>query len=154
MADQTATPATPDIFKDSTTQTTQDDKQHDMNAVKRGPADTIRDGALKATIWRNEGRNGAFHNTTITKTYDGSDGQPRDGHSFSRVDLLKMGGLASLAAARVRELDQDNPRQSTPLHDGAASKQTGNSEDGTAAKAQFRTERSQQEPAPQKGRDR
>jgi len=41
----------------------------------RGPEETLREGPLKAAIWRNEGENGAYHSVTV----QGPRGQP-SGH--------------------------------------------------------------------------
>ena len=36
---------------------------------KSPPVEVLRDGALKATIWENEGENGTYFTTTFARTY-------------------------------------------------------------------------------------
>ena len=77
----------------------------------RQPADVLRDGALKATIWRNQGDDGAFYSTSLTRTYEDRDGNPRDAHSFSGGDLLKVSELARKAYDRSAELKREDFKQ-------------------------------------------
>ena len=46
-------------------------QQNDSNR----PATTIRYGAIKATIWRNETRNGCMYSTPVTRTYKETTGE-------------------------------------------------------------------------------
>lgn len=73
----------------------------------RKPDETLRDGALKAVIWRNEGENGAFFSVTLAKTYKDDRGQYQDTHSFSAGDLLRVSELSRQAYGRVNELRRD-----------------------------------------------
>ena len=53
---------------------------------KNKPANEIRLGKVKATIWKNEGENGARYNVTISKLYKkGEDWETTS--NFSRDDL-------------------------------------------------------------------
>lgn len=75
---------------------------------KNTPIMTLRDGALKASVWENEGENGKYLSTTFAKTYT-KDGEPMDGHVFSRSDLLPLSELARKAYAKInlrRELSK------------------------------------------------
>lgn len=71
------------------------------------PADTIRDGALKATIWENQGENGVYHTTTLARTYEDRNGDLRDTNSFSGTDLLRIAELARAAYARSNDLRRE-----------------------------------------------
>lgn len=71
------------------------------------PADTLRDGSLKATIWERQGDKGVFHTTTLSRTYSDREGNPRDGHSFGPGDLLRVSELAKRAYHRTQELRRD-----------------------------------------------
>ena len=71
---------------------------------KQRPADTLRDGSLKATLWRNEGENGSFVSTQFAKTYTDRDGKPRDTNSFASSELLRVSELARQAYTRSNEL--------------------------------------------------
>jgi len=68
------------------------------------PAETIRDGAFKATIWKNLGEKGAFFSTTITRLYTDEHGNYHESTRFSGADLLKVSRLAGKAYDRELEL--------------------------------------------------
>lgn len=74
------------------------------------PVDTLRDGALKATIWRNETKEGAFYSTTLSRTYKDDDDKYRDSHSFASNEMLRVGELARRSHNRVIELKRDHAR--------------------------------------------
>ena len=78
------------------------------------PADVLRDGALKATIWENHGEKGPYFTTTLAKTYEDRNGKPRDTHSFSGSDLLRIAELARNAYGRSNELRRDLKQQRDP----------------------------------------
>ena len=79
------------------------------------PADVIRDGALKATIWENDGEKGPYFTTKLAKTYEDRDGKLRDTDGFSSGDLLRVSELAREAYARTRSLRRE--RQSERQRD-------------------------------------
>ena len=66
------------------------------------PWDVLRDGSLKATIWHNEGENGVYFTTTLSKTFE-QNGKLRDGQSFSGADLLRIAELARQAYKAIRQ---------------------------------------------------
>ena len=72
-----------------------------------GPAHVLRDGRLKITIWRNEGEHGSFPSLEYAKTISGQDGKPRDVHSFSETDNLRMQHLSKEAHTVVRHLKRE-----------------------------------------------
>ena len=74
------------------------------NATKQRPVETLRDGAVKAAIWKNEGENGTFFNVTFARTYKNGDGNLHDTDSFSGTQLLKLARLADKAYDRTAEL--------------------------------------------------
>jgi hypothetical protein len=64
------------------------------------PTQTLRDGALKATIWENRTRDGkSFYSTQFGKTYEDANGQLKDSNNFSGTDLLRLSELARKAYA-------------------------------------------------------
>lgn len=82
------------------------------------PVDTLRDGSLKASIFRNEGDKGHFYATSFARTYRDADGNPRDTHSFIGTDLLKLSELARAAYTRTHDLRREDSReQSERSHD-------------------------------------
>jgi hypothetical protein len=70
------------------------------------PAATIRDGALKATIWRNTGDKGEFHSVRFTRTWKDEQGHYHDGDSFSGAELLRLAHLATKAYDEFASLRQ------------------------------------------------
>ncbi len=80
---------------------------------KNKPEDILRDGSLKASIWRNEGDKGPYFTTTLAKTYEDRDGNLRDTHSFNGADLLRISELSRQAYTRSNELY----RECTQSHD-------------------------------------
>ena len=72
------------------------------------PVDTIRDGNLKANIWRNEGEKGAYYSITFSRTYTDSQGNPKDTQSFSKSNLLTLGELARACYGRTSELQRED----------------------------------------------
>ncbi len=75
-----------------------------------GPVEVIRDGSIKAAIFRNHGENGSFFSTQITRTYEDREGNIRDAHSFTGTDLLRASEIAKRAYERTIELRRDNSR--------------------------------------------
>ena len=70
------------------------------------PEDTLRDGNLKATIWKNAGEKGAFFSVNLTRSYKDDAGNYHDSDSFSGAELLRIAHLAGRAYDRVSELRQ------------------------------------------------
>ncbi|MEM9765182.1 MAG: hypothetical protein AAF968_22225 [Pseudomonadota bacterium] len=76
----------------------------------RKPEDTLRDGALKATIWRNQSEKGDYFSANFSKTYRDERGEFRDTQSFSAGDLLRVSELGRRAHNRIRDLKRDVSR--------------------------------------------
>jgi hypothetical protein len=72
--------------------------------TKPRPVETLRDGAIKAAIWRNESENGAFHGVTFSRTYKNGSGDLQDTNSFSGTQLLRLARLAEKAYDRAAKL--------------------------------------------------
>lgn len=72
--------------------------------TKQRPVETLRDGALKAAIWRNESENGAFFAVTFSRTYKDAAGELKDTDSFSGSQLLRLARLADKAYDRTSKL--------------------------------------------------
>lgn len=70
------------------------------NETNKAPIIVIRDGALKASVWENEGENGTYLTTTFAKTYTKND-KPSDTQTFGRSDLLPLSELARRAYAKI-----------------------------------------------------
>ena len=79
---------------------------------KTPPADTIRDGNIKASIWENQSEKGSFFTTPFSKTYEDKDGNLRDTNGFNKGDLLRLAELARSTYSRTHQL------QRAAAHDG------------------------------------
>ena len=77
-----------------------------MTTTNEKPIDTIRDGSLKATIWRNFGENGSFYAVQFTRTWRDDQGIYHDSDSFSGTELLRVARLVGKAYDRSVELRQ------------------------------------------------
>jgi hypothetical protein len=76
------------------------------NQTKNRPVETLRDGAIKAALWKNTSENGVFYNVTFARTYKDSKGELQDADSYSGSQLLRLSRLADLAYTRIGELGQ------------------------------------------------
>jgi len=65
-------------------------------SANQGPVEVIRDGAIKASIWSNEGENGKYLTVTFSRTYT-KDGEAHSSSSFSGRDLLVLSEIARQA---------------------------------------------------------
>ncbi len=74
-----------------------------MTTENKGPIETLRDGKLKATIWKNFGENGTFYSVEISRTYKDGD-KYGNAHSFSGAELLKVSRLSLKAYDKVGDL--------------------------------------------------
>ncbi len=72
------------------------------------PKEVLRDGNLKASIWRNESEKGPFYAASFARTYQDQNGEPRDTHSFSGTDLLRVSELARKAYERTNDLRRED----------------------------------------------
>jgi len=87
-----------------------------MSTGTNQPIDTIRDGALRATIWKNFGENGTFYSVELNRTYKQGE-MFKDSHSFSGTEPIQVARLAHLAYTRIGELRQQDAQR---LDDQAA----------------------------------
>lgn len=74
---------------------------------KRRPEEVLREGSLKAAIWRNESEQGAYHSVTVARTYKDREGQLQDTSSFRAKDMLGLAELARRAHHNTHELDRE-----------------------------------------------
>jgi hypothetical protein len=77
------------------------------NNPKQRPVETLRDGAIKAAIWKNDSENGAFHGVTFSRTYRSGSGDLQDTNSFSGTQLLRLARLAEKAYDRAAKLTRE-----------------------------------------------
>ncbi len=74
------------------------------------PAHVIRDGALKITIWENDGEKGTFFTATIAKTYE-KGGELHDGQNLTGTDLLRVGEMTRQAYSKMGTLRRRKTRE-------------------------------------------
>lgn len=67
------------------------------------PIQTLRDGLLKATIWKNHSENGSRYTVTFSRAYKAADGQYHDSDSYSGAELLRLSYLANHAYHAINE---------------------------------------------------
>ena len=81
-----------------------------MTTATNKPADNLRDGSLKATIWGNvrtgDGEPRTIYSVTFSRTYQDGNGNYRDSDSFSGSELLRIARLADQAYTRIEALKQ------------------------------------------------
>ena len=73
------------------------------------PIETLRDGAIKATIWKNTSDKGDFYSVDIVRGYKDQQDNWKDTHSFSGAELLRVANLAQQAYNRIQEVRADAP---------------------------------------------
>jgi len=89
--------------------------------TKQRPVETLRDGAIKAAIWKNESEKGAFFSVTFARTYKDGDGNLQDTDSFSGSQLLRLARLADKAYDRTAKLAQaERAKDDTEEEEAAA----------------------------------
>ena len=97
------------------------------DTTKNRPVETLREGPLKAALWRNESERGAYHSVTLARTYKDRDGQLQETSSFRAKDMLGLSELARRAHHHTHDLDrtafkeqrqaqQDQARSQNPDH--------------------------------------
>ena len=72
------------------------------------PADEIRFGRVKATIWMNTTEDGQSRYSVVFSRIYREGGQWKSTHSFGRNDLLLVAKVADLAHTRISALRQDD----------------------------------------------
>ena len=63
-------------------------------ATNNKPANTLRCGSIKATIWQNVSEKGPFFSTTFSRQSKDQSGAWRNGTSFGLNDLEALGTVA------------------------------------------------------------
>lgn len=87
---------------------------------KLRPAETLRDGNVKATIWRNQSEKGIYYNTKFSRSYQDQEGKYHESEHFQGTDVLKIGRLAERAYDKEQELRQiDRAQAQSKTHASA-----------------------------------
>lgn len=64
-----------------------------MTTTKK-PANTLRSGNVKATLWQNESEKGPFYSATFARPYKDKDGNWHNAPSFGLRDLEALMNVA------------------------------------------------------------
>lgn len=54
------------------------------------PVHETRSGRVKAAIWKNEAKTGAFYSVTFSRSYRDAEGAWKDVHSYGARDLFNL----------------------------------------------------------------
>ena len=68
------------------------------------PIETLRDGSLKATIWKNFGDRGNYYSVQLARSYTDDGGDWKESNSFIGDELLRIARLAGRAYDRATAL--------------------------------------------------
>lgn len=87
-----------------------------MSDEKNRPLETLRDGALKVAIFRNEGENGRYYTLDPSRIYtDEKSSEVREASSLSGSEPLRMANLLTRGyerAGHYRAQDREQEKQS------------------------------------------
>jgi len=76
--------------------------------MANSPADVIRNGKLKCTIWENKNKKKeSFFTATLTKSYTDSKGEWHETSQLTGNEISRAGALLNKASKRVAELEQE-----------------------------------------------
>lgn len=118
-----------------------------MTDTPKRPEDTLRDGSLKATIWRNESENGPYLNTVLSKAYKDQDGNWRETDRLGQNDRLRVSELARAAYHRNAELRREITHENTGQARGNTPAPQ-HSPERESRRAAFNTRRARQDTQP------
>lgn len=79
----------------------------ETDKTTKTPEDTLREGPLKSTIWRNEGRNGDFFTTQYTRAYKDQDGAWHETTQMRESDHLPLRHLSGKTHDRIMAMKRD-----------------------------------------------
>ena len=67
------------------------------------PVHSFQCSTVRASIWRNEGKRGAFHAITLSRTFMDAEGHPKGSSSFGKNDLSAVATVVARAEQWIRE---------------------------------------------------
>ena len=124
----------------------------DNTEDRNQPRDILRDGNLKASIWRNEGEKGPFYSANLARVYRDDQGELRDSQSFSGGDLLRVSELARKTYDRTQELRRED-RESERAADDRANNQPVDRDAFEQRKMELEASQERSDRSPGKSRD-
>ena len=72
------------------------------------PAQHLRDGKLKATIWRNRTEKGNRYSVQLNRIFEDKNGLLKNSDSFSGSELLRISRLAQIAYDEIQILHEED----------------------------------------------
>ena len=67
------------------------------------PVQSFQCATVRASIWKNEGKRGAYYAITFSRTFTDGDGLPKTSGSFGKNDLSAVATVVAQAEGWVRE---------------------------------------------------
>jgi hypothetical protein len=67
----------------------------------------VKDGNIKASIWRRQGEHGDYFTASLAKTYRDRDGNLKDTNNYGKDDLLRVAEVARRANVRMIALNRE-----------------------------------------------
>ncbi len=67
------------------------------------PIHSFQCATVRASIWRNEGKRGAFHTITLSRIFMDAEGYSKSSGSFGKNDLSAVATVVAQAEQWVRE---------------------------------------------------
>jgi hypothetical protein len=98
-------------------------QDRDQNGRGNKPVEVLRDGALKLSIFRNEGEQGPSYSMVPGRLYTDKEGQVRETSSFGGAEALRMAHLMTKGHERVlhhREQDKEQGKEQQAPDRGAS----------------------------------
>ena len=81
--------------------------------MTKQPDATFHNGGLKATIWKNESKNGQYYSTKLSRSYQDKEGEWQETNYLRENDLLHSGRLLTRAHDHIQEQKQERGRTKT-----------------------------------------
>lgn len=76
------------------------------------PEATLRDGLLKATIWKNDSEKGAFYSVDLVRSYQDKDNNWKETSSMTGAELLRAANILTNAYNHILHLKRDDKEAS------------------------------------------
>mgnify|MGYP001795104239 CR=1 FL=1 len=67
------------------------------------PIHSFHCATVRASIWKKDGKYGAFHAVTLSRTFTDGEGNPKSSGSFGRHDLSAVATVVAQAEGWIRE---------------------------------------------------
>ena len=85
-----------------------------QKATTNQPLQTLRDGTLKATIWRNATEKGFHYSVQLNRIYEDKEGTLQNTDRFSGSELLRIARLAQIAYDEILIHRQEDKQEEKP----------------------------------------